>query len=422
MPDLEKNSAAEKCPEVVPEEQTGMTEEEQEWALKKEPRPPVPRGVFLAIALVVILAFAGGSWWYYHKNVLPEKLYQKATYLFEQQRYSAACPIYVHVLEMKPKRRGVIYQIGYCLEMMGEFRAAEDRYKEHLKKLPTDAHAMLRLGWLESRRGDYAEGLPLLQKAAKKLKDPLAWALVSEQGKKARRSDVVIGALSEQIELFKEPAEVYTCSRELMKMGALEQALSGFQRYVKLASGDVRGVHAVNSVKTMLGYPTNPALVIVPEKSVGPVALDMSKDEVKTALGCGPDAKEFTKVGGKSMLADTNTEIWTYNKSMPGKGLRIIFIGGKVREIEGRSPKYLTENGLGLANFLLPKNADKLESRREARNSAILCLVKDGGLTFYAAYLNADGTDAKYKKFRVHKGDSSIDNVDGFSLLNLLDL
>ena len=29
MPDLEKNNAAEKCPEIVPEEQTGMTEEEQ---------------------------------------------------------------------------------------------------------------------------------------------------------------------------------------------------------------------------------------------------------------------------------------------------------------------------------------------------------------------------------------------------------
>ena len=98
MPDLEKNNAAEKCPEIVPEEQTGMTEEEQEWALKKEPRPPVPRGVFLALAIVVILAFAGGSWWYYHTNVQPEKLYQKATYLFEQKRYSDACPIYVHVL------------------------------------------------------------------------------------------------------------------------------------------------------------------------------------------------------------------------------------------------------------------------------------------------------------------------------------
>ena len=45
--------------------------------------------------------------------------------------------------------------------------------------------------------------------------------------------------------------------------------------------------------------------------------------------------------------------------------------------------------------------------------------VKGGGLTFYAAGLNSSGTDAKYKKLRVHKGNSSIDSVEGFSLLDL---
>lgn len=54
---------------------------------------------------------------------------------------------------------------------------------------------------------------------------------------------------------------------------------------------------------------------------------------------------------------------------------------------------------------MLTKNADKLKSRKKAENGTTLCLVKDGGLTFYAAKLNDEGTDAKYKKLRVHKGD-----------------
>ncbi|MPN53776.1 hypothetical protein SDC9_201442 [bioreactor metagenome] len=104
---------------------------------------------------------------------------------------------------------------------------------------------------------------------------------------------------------------------------------------------------------------------------------------------------------------------------MPKRGLRIIFLNGKVREAEARSGEYKTETGLGLTNFLLPKNADRLEWRKEGDGRAVVCLAKDGGLTFYAAGLNSDGTDAKYRKLRVHKGDSSIDSVEGFSLLEL---
>lgn len=422
MSEFDKDIGTAQCPETVPVEQTGMTEEETEWALRKEPRPPVPRYVFIAIFALIVLAFAGGSWWYYRTNVLPEKLYQKATVLFNEKKYSEACPVYVRVLELRPERRDVIYQIGYCLEMTGQFDAAIERYEEHLKILPSDAKAMLRLGWLEARKGDYEKGLPMLEKAAAKLKDPLAWAVVGDAARSAKSADVLVEALSKQAELFKEPEQVYTCSKELMKAGAYTAALVGFERFVKIAPDDVRGVHAVNSVKVMLGYPTNPALVIIPGKSLGPVALGMTKVQVKEALGAAPDAKEFTKVGGKSMLADADAEIWTYNKSMPGRSMRIIFLNGKARELETRSDKYLTENGVGISNFLLPKAEGKLEWRREARNSAILCLIKGGGLTFYAADLNDAGDAAKYKKLRVHKGNSSIDNVDGFSLLNLFDI
>ena len=42
-----------------------------------------------------------------------------------------------------------------------------------------------------------------------------------------------------------------------------------------------------------------------------------------------------------------------------------------------------------------------------------------GGLTFFASGLNENGTEAADKRLRVHHGEVSIDNVDGFSLMRL---
>ena len=48
-----------KCPEIVPDDETGVTKEEQEWGLKKEQRPPVPRYVFGIIAIVILAVLLG---------------------------------------------------------------------------------------------------------------------------------------------------------------------------------------------------------------------------------------------------------------------------------------------------------------------------------------------------------------------------
>ena len=76
-----------------------------------------------------------------------------------------------------------------------------------------------------------------------------------------------------------------------------------------------------------------------------------------------------------------------------------------------------TEDGLGLSNFLLAKNEDKLKWKRDTRASVLVCLAKGGGLTFYAYGLAPDGASAKETKLRVHRGDVSIDGVNGFSLM-----
>ncbi len=408
----------EKCPEIVPEEQTGMTKEEQEWGLKKEPRPPVPRYIFGVIAAAVLAVFLGGSLWYYRTSVLPEKYYQRATVQFKLENYSEAYLLYEKVLRLRPERKNILYQMAFCMEKTGKTDEAISLYEEHLKILPGDGKALIRSGWLYTQKGSFEKGLPALKEGAAKLKDPYAWALVSEAAIKSKNIETAVEALVKQTELFKKPEQVLTCSKMLMDLGAWKEALKGYERFSELAPDDRRGIHGANAAKTMLGWPTDPKLVIRPGKSIGIIEIGDTKEEVKSKLG-SPEAKEFRKVGGKSILADDHAEIWTYSKTMPKRGLRIIFLNGKVREAEARSGEYKTETGLGLTNFLFPKNADRLEWRKEGDGRAVVCLAKGGGLTFYAAGLNSDGTDAKYRKLRVHKGDSSIDSVEGFSLLEL---
>lgn len=408
----------EKCPEIVPEEQTGMTKEEQEWGLKKEHRPPVPRYVFGVIAAVILVVFLGGSLWYYRTSVLPEKYYQRASAQFKLENYSEAYLLYEKVLRLRPERKNILYQMAFCLEKTGKTDEAISHYEEHLKILPGDGKALIRSGWLYTQKNNFEKGLPALKEGAAKLKDPYAWALVSEAAIKSKNIETAVEALVKQTELFKKPEQVLTCSKMLMDLGAWKEALKGYERFSELAPDDRRGLHGTNAAKTMLGWPTDPKLVIRPGKSIGMIEIGDTKEEVKNKLG-SPEAKEFRKVGGKSILADDHAEIWTYSKTMPKKGLRIIFLNGKVREAEARSGEYKTETGLGLTNFLLPKNADRLEWRKEGDGRAVVCLAKGGGLTFYAAGLNSEGTDAKYRKLRVHKGDSSIDSVEGFSLLEL---
>ncbi len=409
----------EKCPETVPEERTGMTQEEQEWGLKKEHRPAVPRYVFGVIAAVILSVFLGGSLWYYRTSVLPEKYYQRATAQFKLKNYSEAYPLYEKVLRLRPERKNILYQMAFCLEKTGRTDEAINHYEEHLKILPGEGKALVRLGWLYTQKNNFEKGLPALKDGAVKLKDPYAWALVSEAAIKSKNNETAVEALVKQTELFKEPEQVLTCSKMLMALGAWKEALKGYERFSKLTPDDKRGIHGANAAKAMLGWPTAPRLVIRPGRSIGMIEIGDTKEKVKKKLG-SPGMKEFKKFGEKSILANNYAEIWTYSKITAKRELRIIFVNEKVREAEARSGDYKTETGLGLTNFLLPKNADRLAWRKEGDDNAVVCLAKDGGLTFYAAGLNSDGTDAKYKKLRVHKGNSSIiDSVDGFSLLDL---
>ncbi|MEG1602715.1 MAG: tetratricopeptide repeat protein [Cloacibacillus sp.] len=412
-----------KCPETVPHDQQGMTDEEREWSAKTPPRRKVPRCVFIGIAIALLAAFGGGGWWYYRVNVLPEKYYLRAEALFNQKEYAKAEELYKKIMRIRPERRDILFKIGNCREERGDRRAAISYYEEHLKTAKNDVKAMTRVGWLYMENGEYEKALKWLKEAAKRRnKDAEIWNLTAQAAEKAGDIPEAAHALSRLSQIYKEPEKKMASGKELLRIGAYKEAIDAFSLAAKLAPDDKAPLHAIHAAKVMLGAPTNPRLVIVPGKSLGSVLLDSTKDEVKAAMESrGPDRKEFGHVGGKSIIAENPVEIWSYNINDPSREFKIIFMNGKVFEIETASPSFKTENGLGLSNFLMAKNSDKLKWRKEARNSAILCLAKEGGLTFYAADVTPDGAEARYKRLRVHHGDVGIDNIDGFSLLNLFD-
>ncbi len=416
--DINKNCRNhEICPETVPDEQIGATEEERRFALKKDPRPPVPRYVFAAIAAVIVIAFVGGSFWYYRTNVLPEKYYQKATALFKQHEYENAAIYYAKVMKIRPERKDVLYQLAVCLEETGKTDAAIARYEEHLKVIPGDVKALTRLGWLYMQKGEYERALKVLRDAVKKeRKKPELWEMIA---KASLKQDDIKGAsesFANLAALYTEPEKVMECAKKLMELASWEGALGAYERAAALTDGSASSLHGVLAAKTMLGYPTDPKLTIAAGKSIGLIKLDYTKAAVKEVLGT-PDRKDFVKIEEDGVLSKKDAEIWTYAESMPKRGMRLIFVGGVLQEAESSSPLYKTEKGLSLSNFLLDKNKDKLQERKKAKDGTVICPVKGGGATFYAAFLNESGTDAKYKKVRLHKGTSSI--RDGLSLLDI---
>ncbi|OFB73372.1 hypothetical protein JS77_04965, partial [Synergistes jonesii] len=157
-----------KCPDVVPEDQKGMTEEEREWSVKAPPKPRVPRYVFTAAAVVLAVAFAGGGLWYYRTNVMPEKYNLRAEVLMKDGNYAQAEELYEKIIKIRPERRDVLFNIAACREGMGDADGATAFYEEHLKTAKNDARAMTRLGWLYMKKGDYVKALHWFQEAVRR--------------------------------------------------------------------------------------------------------------------------------------------------------------------------------------------------------------------------------------------------------------
>ena len=399
--DKEKNSTSDHiCPEFVNEEFTGVTEEEELCAKKRTaPRRQVPRYVFIVITLLALLAFAGGGIWYYHENVLPEKYFLKAEANFERENYSEALSFYVKALKIRPERKDVFYNAAICCEKLGRNDDAIVFYKEHLRGVKKDSRALSRLGWLYMNKGQYVEALKVFEEAAGKEKDRFDfWHLMSRAAEKAGDREKLVLSLEKSVALAAESDASIAAAKKLMELAEWEKALSAFCKAAEKFPEDKRALHGAHAAAVMLGAPADIRLMIVPGISLGRVKIGAEKSEVLALLG--EPSQNIAVPREKNRAA----EIWVYNRDFfKGRGIRIIFEGNSVCAVEAFSDEYRTGRGIGLSNFLMSKNAERLSVNSAGDKDTAVMSLKEGGVTFYASGISQDGESAKYKKLSLHK-------------------
>ncbi len=371
-------------PFQVPPEKTGLTPEEEAYVPRAESRP-VPRSVFTLLFVVLFLAFAGGGILYYHTAVRPERQYQEATRLFDEKDYAGALALYQKVLRSRPERRDTLFQIGYCQEMLGQDSEAAASYTHHLENQPRDLNAYLHLGNIYLRMGQFESALSPFERAAR-LAPSNAEARYS-LGKIYDR----LGSSSRAIENYEQAVKfekkdvdlLLAASKSLMNQGRYESALAGYEKAMGLAaSDDRRGMHGATAARNMLGWPTDPAVIAIPGKSLGKIELDMSEADVVALLG-EPEGRETKETGETETVAREN---WVY----AGGELTVFFSNGRVLQIQTSSKQYRTPTGLGIANFLDPKYADRFERwvDTDTEYPGYRYVLKGGGLAFYESQGN----------------------------------
>lgn len=416
LEDLRRKDKKNMCPNIATEEQIGTTEEEKQWVLKKEQRPPLPKSLFIILSTLVIFLFVVGGILYYRSTVLPEKHYQAGTILFKQQEYNYAVEHFLKVLKLRPERKDVLYQIAFCFEMMNKTKDAIQYYEKHLEILPNDTRATIRLGWLYLENGDKEKALSVLENATKKdRKNADLWNLTSKIKITSGDRNGAIEALSNFAKYTNDTEALLSTGKKLINLRAYEKAVEAYERYSKKVSSDKRGEHGALAAKIMMGHPGNSKLVIMPGKSMGYISLDDTKDRVKKNLG-EPNKKFFSKFQEKSNFKKTDVETWVYNKKdFRHRAVSIVFVNGRVVEVETASDKYKTEKGLGISNFLLTKNSSNVMKSGEIKNGMVTYIIDGGGLTFYARKNDKSGIGTKHRKLRLHKGKRSQFNEIDFN-------
>lgn len=408
-----------KMPEQVSEENIGVTQSEQDWRNLPDPRPPVSRWVFFFVGLAIIIAFALSGLWYYHVNIVPEKRFARAVNYLNDGDYTGAYRLFVEVYEVKPKRKDVIYNLGCCLEQMGRYEAAANRYREQLKKVPYHAKAMQNLGALYVFKLDNPEeGMTLLKRGAEKLNTVQAWENVIAAAKKLNNRDEIINALKKESDIQKNPDEIVAVANRLFALQAYEEALDTYKKALDKDGKSQEAQAGIKTAREKLGLPDSTEHTIIPGSAFGKIELDSSKEQVKEQFG-SPEKKLFTKYTGRGEYANEQVEIWSYGLKTPDK-FSIIFIKGKAVEIETASKNFKTEEGLSVENFTDERFAEEFNKQSSKESHAVIYTLKDGGLAFYAETDRKGNISDRYRKLRVFKTkQSAFDNAKRFLLLKL---
>lgn len=365
----------------VPPEKTGLTPEEEAYVPRTESRP-LPRSVFALLTCVLLLAFAGGGIFYYHSAIHPERQYQKATRLFENEHYEEALALYQKALRNRPERRGTLFQIASCYEKLGRDTEAAVSFARHLEAAPRDTNALLRLGNVYLRLGQFENALAPFENMAKISPDNAETRhslgkIYEKLASTARAADNYELALKSD---KADPELLLSASKSLMGLGRYESALRGYERAQGAAEpGDNRASHGAKAAKNMLGWPTDPAIILVPGKSLGALEIGMSEADILKRLG-EPEEKETKETGHTESVAREN---WIYSN----RNLIVFFSNGRVLQILTKLEKYRTQTGLGIANFQVPKYEDRFNRWRDSdtENPGSRYILKGGGLAFYAS-------------------------------------
>lgn len=365
----------------VPPEKTGLTPEEEAYVPRTESRP-LPRSVFALLTCILLLAFAGGGIFYYHSAIRPERQYQTAMRLFENEDYEGALALYQKVLRSRPERRGTLFQIARSHELLGQDAEAAVSYTRHLETAPRDTNALILLGNVYLRMGEFENALPPFENAAKLAPDDaeVRYALgkiYDKLGSTARAAENYKRAVKSE---KADPELLLSASKALMGHGLYESALAGYERAQGAAeAGDNRAAHGAKAAKAMLGWPTDPAVIIVPGKSLGTLELAMSETDILKLLG-EPEERETKETGQTESAAREN---WVYANGE----LVIFFSNGRVLQILTQSEKFRTQTGLGLSNFRIPKYEDRFNRWNDSNTESpgVRYILKGGGLAFYAS-------------------------------------
>jgi tetratricopeptide (TPR) repeat protein len=392
-------------PLLAPPEKTGLTPEEEAYAPAVESRV-LPRSVFIAAFAALILAFGIGGGLYYRSSVMPERLFQAATRMFESGNYAEALDIYESVQRLKPDRRDTLFRMGYSMEMLGRDTEAIDAYSEHIKNEPYDAEALFRLGTLYFRHGMNSEAEIFLLRAI-------------ERGGMPASADYMIGAAREAlgnpkraadsyIEVIRSNADdvetLYASSRALMRLGYYREALDGFTMMEsRSASDDRRAFHSINAAKAMLGWPTDPSLVIAPGKAIGNLALGVTSGDVLEKWGMPLER-----------VTEGEHAVWGYGGRLDSLETLVYLESDRVIEIVTSGRKYKTTDGLGLTNFLDPKYENRFERWSADMGDAPTLYrytLKGGGLAFYSV--------GGYSSAVVYSGENPLSRVDSYEWVKL---
>ena len=401
----------------VPGELTGITPEEEAFTPPPEPRP-LPRGLFAGLGLLLLLAFVGGGFWYYRHTVLPEKHFQEASRLYEARRYAPALKLFRKVLKERPERKDTLFQIGVCLESLGRPGEALDAFASHLENQPRDEGAWIRTGRILLSLGRPESALDPLEKAVRLApKNREAQRLLGEVYRRLGSRDRAVEHLS--LALTWNPDQVDALLRDakaLMGLKAYGEALRGYRKAAELAPEDPRPKHGLWAARAQLGLPNDDRFFLVPGKSLGPVALGLSKEEVLARFGDPDSADGLQTPGGKTF------EVWRFprltDREAPGKafpGCRMVFDeDGRLVQAESASPAYKTEDGLGVASFLNKRYAKRFSGWQETdhRSVGYRYALKEGGLTFYVSDLGGITPDGERRAAVVHTGPLPADDRD----------